>query len=469
MRVWILGGGTLGVLVAAQLRRELHDVVLIEQNPAVADAIISKLDCNVEVCDGTNLHAMQRFAIDRPDCFIAVTGSDEVNMVACGLVAHAFGVRLKIARVRSSKYMANGGVDLTGFGVDHVINPEIETAASLLRSLQHGAVGEVVPFGDSRFTLRDIHISEDGGLDGVALSELGRVAPGSFVVPIVNRSRDFLVPDGGTRLQADDTMYVFSEADAYERLLDRDGGRKPVSNRRTLILGGSFIGVTVARALTGERGEGGGPASIRALVGAIRRRMTSAVTIIEQSEQRAEELSALLPSVEIIPADIRDEERIRSSDYARHDIVIGAMNDEQANLVGCLYAKSMGVVRAAAIVFHDGYARIARNLGIDVPISLKNAMVSAISRRMRGDTVQGLHTIAGSDLVVMELTVGTDSRGAGTRLRDRTLPEKTLVLSLSRDGAERIPTGDDVLQSGDALVVMTSRAREKQVVSCLCS
>jgi Trk K+ transport system NAD-binding subunit len=69
----------------------------------------------------------------------------------------------------------------------------------------------------------------------------------------------------------------------------------------------------------------------------------------------------------------------------------------------------------------------------------------------------------------MELTVGEGSRGAGTRLRDRTLPEKTLVLSLSRDGVERIPTGDDVLQSGDALVVMTSRAREKQVVSCLCS
>lgn len=469
MRVWILGAGTLGVFVADHLRREFHDVVIIERDHAVAGEAARRVDCNVEIYDGTNLAALRKLSINTADCFIAVTGSDEVNMVSCGLVSHAFGIPLKIARVRNPHYAVGISGEPELFGIDHVINPEMETASTILRALEYGAVGQVTAFSSTSYSLRDIQVTSGGGLDGVEISRLRRECSHPFIAPVLARDRDYIIVDGSTRLEAGDALYLFSAPEAYDEILARDGGTRPARRKRTLILGGSLIGVTVAQALCGN-GVADGPQQgvWGRLLRQLQHQIAGHVTIVEPSERRCEELQHLVPGAEIIRADIRDEKGLTEADYRRHDIVIGASRNEEANIVGSLHAKAAGVKHAAAVLYHDGYSRIARNLGVDVPVSLKNTMANAIASHLRGQQVKALHTIPGSTVSIIELEITDGSPMTNAPLRDLKLPKPTLILALAREGTQIIPGGHDTLQPGDTVIVLTTRAHESALITRLC-
>ncbi|GEM_PF-493514 len=471
MRVWILGAGTLGVLVARHLRRELHDVVMIERDPVAADEALRKVDCYVEICDGTDLPALRRLSIDRADCFIAITGSDEVNMVVSGLVAQAFRTPLKIARVRNPHYAAGiaGAPEL--FGIDHVLNPEIETASAVLRALEHGAVGQVAAFRSTSHSLREIRVTPGGGLDGACVFELAAESPHRFIAPVLSRDHDYNVVVGGTRLRGNDILYVFSGPDAFDALCAKDGGEVPSRRGRTLVVGGSLIGVTVAEALLIDRDAGGPDGQDLGLVPRmlrrLQRRISGPVTIVEPSEKRCEEIRHLVPAAEIITADIRDEARLGREEYARHDVVVAAGIDQQANIVAALQAKTQGVERAIAVLFHEGYARIARNLGVDVPISIKGCMANAIAAHMRGEAVRALYTIPGSAISIVEAVLAAESAFNGVPLKHAGLPKRSLILSISRDGIEIIPAGDEAMRAGDMVVALTPRENEGVLIHLL--
>ncbi|TVQ28126.1 MAG: Trk system potassium transporter TrkA [Spirochaetaceae bacterium] len=470
MRVWILGGGTLGVLIAAQLRRELHDVVVLEQDSDAANAVSRRVDCHVEVCDGTNLSALERLGTSTADCFIAVTGSDETNMVACRLVAQAFRIPKKIARVRSLKYANDVITDPQVFGIDHVINPEYTTAESIIRSLEHGAVGDVIGFRASSFSLRDIHVSPNGGLAGRRIADLRHGSPEPFICPIVARARDFLVADGATTLKAGDTCYVFSGPSGYRNLLDMNGEFEPVRHSRVLILGSSMIAVTVAQALSQPASTGGSkrPALLDRLLRYLSSRIDSRVTVVDPSTERCEDIARLLPRADIIASDIRDERSLKQSEIASHDVVIGATENEELNILGPLYAKSLGVKRAAAVIHHDGYTRIARSLGIDVPVNQKACVAGAISSLLRSGSVHSVHTIPGSLISAVELSVTPGSALIGVPLREANLPPNSLIMAITRNGSDIIPTGNDSVIAGDTVVLMTSVNHESALIRRLC-
>lgn len=471
MRVWILGAGALGVHVAAHLRRELHDVVIIERNRERADAALREIDCIVEIADGTSIASLRRLSVDQADCFIAVTESDEVNMVACGLVANAFGTPIKIARVRNVNYGTAISETPDLFGIDHVVSPEVETAHALLRSIEHGAVGEVVPLDKSSFTLRDIRVHAHSLAAGMSLAEMRRECEEPFIVPLIQREGEYIVPNGDTTVRPLDTLYLFSDSEAYRSFFQAIdlGANEPM--HRVLILGGTLIATTVARALTEREVEGGpkedGLRSLLAIGRRIVRRIGTRVTIVERDPARCEEIAHLIPGVQVIEADIRDERRVTSSDYRKHNLVIGATLDQESNMISALYAKSMGTSRSAAVLYHDGYARVARSLGIDVPVSLKSSMVNAIASVLHGDAVRILHSMTGSGLSLVQIEVGEASKMCGTRLRDASLPKQTLVMSIYRSGSEILPGGEHTLEAGDKAVVTARTADIAKLVKLL--
>ena len=437
-------------------------MVIIERNRDRADAALREIDCMVEIADGTSLAALRRLSVDQADCFIAVTESDEVNMVACGLVSNAFGTPVKIARVRSVNYGTAISETPDLFGIDHVISPEVEAAHALLRSIEHGAVGEVVPVAESSFTLRDIRIQPQSPAAGMSLAEMRRECDAPFIVPLLQREGEYIVPDGSTRIRSLDTLYLFSGSEAYRTLFQSIdlGATDPM--HRVLMLGGTLIATTVARVLT-ERDVDSGPAegALRSLLNAGRRivrRFGTRVTIVERDPARCEEIAHLIPAVQVIEADIRDERRVTPSEYRKHNLVIGATLDQESNIISALYAKSMGTTRSAAVLYHDGYARVARSLGIDVPVSLKSSMVNAISSVLHGDAVRIQHSMTGSGLSLVQITVGERSRALGIPLRDIALPKNTLVMSIRRAGTDILPGGDDTLEIGDEAFIMVRTA-----------
>ncbi|MCA1753260.1 MAG: NAD-binding protein [Spirochaeta sp.] len=465
MRVWILGAGTLGVLVADHFVRELHDVVLIERDHAAAGEALRKVDCNVEICDGTDLAALRRLSIDRADCFVAVTGSDEVNMVVCGLVAHAFRTPVKIARVRNSHYAMGISGDPELFGIDHVLTPEIETAASILRSLEYGPIGQVAALQRTSYSLREVLVSAAGGLEGASLAEVRRSCSQPFIAPMLTRDREYIIVSGSTRLRRNDTLYVFSTAEAHQELLVRDGG-KPLEQRgRILILGGSLIGVTLAQSLWNHSGDKASKdGMISRLMQQLKRQVSGHMTIIEPSEALCEHISHMVPGAEIINADIRDEHKFKAEDYQRHDMAIAVGTNQEANIVGALHAKVKGVPRVAAVLYQDGYARIARSLGVDLPVSLRSCTVSAIASHLRGDAVKALYSIAGTSISIVEVVLAERSAFNGVPLSRAALPGQTLILSITRDSTVIIPNGDELLIAGDIVVALTPRRYEATLI-----
>ncbi len=463
--MWILGAGTLGVLVADHFVRELHDVVLIERDHAAAGEALRKVDCNVEICDGTDLAALRRLSIDRADCFVAVTGSDEVNMVVCGLVAHAFRVPLKIARVRNSHYAMGISGDPELFGIDHVLTPEIETAASILRSLEYGPIGQIAALRRTSYSLREVQITADGGLEGVTLGELRKSCSHPFIAPMLTRDREYVIVSGSTRVQRNDTLYVFSTAEAFQELIARDGGQQAEQRGRVLILGGSLIGVTLAQSLwtqSGERTPNDGMVS--RMMRQLQRQISRQVTIVEPSEALCEQVSHMVPGAQIINADIRDENKFTADDYKRHDMAVAVGTNQEANIVGALHAKVKGVPRVGAVLYQDGYARIARSLGVDLPVSLRSCTVSAIASHLRGDAVKALYTIAGTSISIVEVVLAERSAFNGVPLSRAALPRQTLILSITRDSKVIIPDGDELLIAGDVVVALTPRSNESTLI-----
>lgn len=463
MRVWILGAGNLGVLVADHFVREMHDVVIIERNHGAAGEAMRKVDCNVEICDATDLAALRRLAIDRADCFVAATSSDEVNMVVSGLVAQAFHIPIKIARVRNRSYATGISGEPELFGIDHVLNPEVETATTILRALEYGTLGQIDALHRTSYTMREVQVSPGGGLDGQLVSNLRGKEQARFIAPILARGRENLIVKGSTLLRAGDTLYVFSDADAYHNLVERDGGKPPEKQGRVLILGGSLIGITLAQALESYEGRGDANTKdsfVSRMMRQVKRQISNQVTILEPSETRCEEISHLLPGADVIAGDIRDDSRFSEADYRRHDMVIGVGANQEANIVGALHAKAKGVKRAAAVLEDDNYARIARNLGVDLPVSMSSCTVSAIASHLRGDVVKALYTVAGTSISIVEVVLAERSAYNGVTVREAAFPRETLILLIARGTELIIPDGNELMHAGDVLLALTPRRYE---------
>lgn len=458
MRIAILGAGTFGMLLAEQLREERHDVFLIEQDPLVAQSVANSSQLMVETGDGTRLTILRAWVIDQVDCFIAVTGSDEINMVTCGLVANASKGRiLKIARVRRASYTSGFEETPDIFGIDYILNPELEAAAAILRSLEHGAVSEVIPFGDLPFTVRDLHVTASGRFQERTIAELRREVASPFLIAAIHRDGGYLVPEGDTRLAVRDRLYVFSDPATFEDLLRHEGsGASGDAPQRILIMGAGVMGTTVARnCLDAVQPEQ--KTLFRRLSHVVMNRFSRRVTLVDRDRERCEVLADAFPGLDVICADMRDERRLKDSVYRNHDVIVATSDNQELNMIGTLYAKSRGTPRAIAVLYHDGYGSIARTLGIDVPISLKTTMVNSVTRLLRRDAIRNIHAIAGSSVSAVELVVARGAPVTTGPLSRRILPRRSVVAAVSREGRHFIPAGGDTLQTGDLVVIVTRK------------
>jgi trk system potassium uptake protein TrkA len=199
MRIIILGAGTVGQQVARQLVSEGKDVVLIEKNADVVQRVSNVLDCLVVNDEGTDSAVLRRVGVADADFFISLTGSDEANMVACSIVAREFPRPQKVARVRNVAYSSLLAAGPSGFlGVDRLINPEMEAARTILSSIAHGVVSDVMDLGASDLHLQSLRVEEESPFKGRTVKEIRRRLECEFLIPVILRDGEALVPSGDT-------------------------------------------------------------------------------------------------------------------------------------------------------------------------------------------------------------------------------------------------------------------------------
>ncbi|MDR1617636.1 MAG: Trk system potassium transporter TrkA [Treponema sp.] len=465
MHIIIVGAGMVGTQLARHLIQAGHDVSIIESGGEEARHASNRLDCLVLHDRGNSLAALEDAGIDRAGALVCVTGSDELNMIICGLAASRRPDLLKIARVRNGDYTRlnqkapeAGGQAL---GIDRFVHPDLEVSRSVLNAVEHGAVGDILAFADSSYGMGSVEIGGGSPFDGLVLKDFRAIVKGECLITLVERKGESILPGGSTVLARGDRVHILAPEEELGAIFALAGmAKKPL---RTIgIVGGGRIGALIAGGLAGgpAAGQGFFFSFLRMLGPRSRRR----ITIIERDYGLCKELSARFPDALILNEDISDESFISEERIGDLDLIITATDHQELNMIAALYLKSRGVDRAIALVTGGGYAAIARHLGVDVVIPVKSVVVDSILTHLMGGGVRGVHRLGEDESIgIIELEVGKGAPAAEKGIAEFSLPGGGLVMLVNREGRSFIPRGDYVFNAGDRVILIVNNGNETEI------
>ena len=463
MKIVIVGAGFTGVQLARRLINEKNEVVLIDNDEDVVRHASNSLDCDVKEMDGNSLQNLEDIGIAKADALVCVTDDDEVNMITCSLVDSVYPDILKIARVRNFSYYRNtadavkkhadtfSGKHRPLYGIDFMVNPDIEAADAIVRAVESGAVSDVVAFKDSEFEISRITIAEGAPLDRQQLSGVRKLTEKPFLIAYVEYNGETSLPSGSTTLHAGDSIGVLARAGDIGDLLKLCGA-KIESLDKIALVGAGKIGTLIADRLTQKE-----KTSLLAKIFRKRKNVASEFAIIDTDDELTKEASERYSNARVFRGDITDETFLREEGLTEYDLVICATHNHELNMVVAAYLESLGVGRSVSLVESSTFAQIARKLGVDVPVPLRDTIVDSIMSHLRGKSVKGIHTVSTGQLEIVECTLPIGSKVVGKSLLDISNHGTFLVLLEKKSGAKNyvIPVGSTVLDANDQLILIT--------------
>lgn len=436
MNVMILGAGVVGFQLAQQLVNEGKNVVVIEKDPERAKYVSSHLDCMVINENGAHLSTFIKAGAEDADSFISVANIDEVNMIACGIVSSEFNVPIKIARVRNADYSRARIFEKGFLGIDYVVNPEVETARHIANTVALGADSDVMFFENTEIQMRNLVVDHSSFFANRSLKQIRKSINEKFLVPCVIRDESFVIPSGDFIIRENDTIYLLATRHDLTRIF-MEAGRKSERLDRIIIAGGGRIGSLACQYLirTGRK-----------------------ITIIDNVYENCKALSERFPDALVLHADISDENIFEEEQLDSYDLIITTTNNEELNILTAVYAKSLGIKRALALVAKSNYMSIAARLKIDSIISPKVSTVDAILKFLRRGDIRSVHSIFNGMAEVLEFKISNDSPVIGKKIMDITMPSDSLILSVIRgQQQETIPDGNFILREGDTLISIVDK------------
>jgi trk system potassium uptake protein TrkA len=456
MKVIIVGAGTLGIQIARELVAENRDIVIVERNPDIAKGIANELDCMVQEGDGENLDVLTEAGAADADWFIALTGSDDANIVACGLVAEAFNHPKTIARVRSNYFGSFHSSKRRILGVDHILNPEAETASAVARIIFRGMSPDTIDVKEAGIQLRRLTASEDKRFPGKSLQEIRAEVGRDFMIAAVIRAGEFITPSGQFVLQSSDIVYLLGEPSELDRLFGQT--IHPSLRLKFLV----FFGATaLCRSVLKELGVPGPEGTSPTLKLGQGRTPTAlsllgnpVIKVIDESRETAKTVAREFPDAEVVCRGLSDEFLIEEEGVGRADIVLCLTSSQSDNLVTAQVAKHSGAKHVLAVVFNDLYMRLEGTINIDALVNQKSVVSGAILDIVRKAHIRRLHGFTESDFELVELSVGAEFEQAGSHIKDLGLPKGILVAFVIHEGATLIPTGDTKIQVNDTVGLM---------------
>ncbi len=432
MRILIIGAGEVGYHTAMRLSRENHHVVLVDQDINKIRAVNEQMDVQTLVGKGSSPSVLKTAGVNDVDLVVAVTDSDEVNMTACRFADLLAPSVTKVARIRSSEYLAFfEDNDAKDFGVDMVINPEREVARQILQFISVPAASSVTDFAEGRVKLLGLKMPVTSSILKSPLKEVRVPGRPLFLVAAIEREGTVIIPRGDDHMRADDTAYVVAREEDIDQVIEYFGLKSdPV--RKLVVVGGGAIGSHVAEQ-------------------AIHRDIKT--RIIEKSEKRCEQLVDVLEDVIVLHGNGTDLTLLKEENIGASDVFAAVTDDEEDNVLIALMGKKMGARRTVARVAHLGYVPLVSSLGLDMVVSPRFAAVGAILRYLRRGKVLAVSSIRDEGAEVIEVEAQDTSALVGKPLSKVKIPEGALVAAVVRQGEVEIPTGDTVIQPGDHLVI----------------
>ncbi len=434
MHIIIIGGGGVGYELARTLSEKDQDVVVIEKDEDKSRKFKESLDVMVIVDNGANASTLEKADIKNANMLIAVTESDEINIIAC-MLAKQYGVSPTICRIRNSGYADEESV-LTPkqLGIDYVINPERVAAMEISKMLHFPDATEVEYFNNGRVMLIGVIVGEEAGITDVPLQDLP-LNPDCIIVGIREPEGKFIIPGGKDKIKPGSKIYLLGDARALKdisSLLHHDKTR--VNN--VTILGGGMIGLRLAQLLEESRHH-------------------FSVKLIEKNRQRCEVLCNKLNKTLVIQGDVTEVSMLQEEDMNTADAVIAVTRDDQTNIVSSLLARQFGVKKIICEVMKPQYVQVYNTLGIDSLINPRLLAVAQIVRHTRREKVISFSILQDEKAEVIELVLPESARIANLKVADAHLPRGMLIGSIVRKSEVIIPSGNTELMPGDHLIIFT--------------
>ena len=446
MDIVICGAGRVGQGIAARLAKENNTVTVVDLSPELINHITTELDVKGIVGHGAHPEVMKYAGIESADMIIAVTYSDEVNMIACQIAHSLFDVPTKVARVRAQAYLDDEWNDLysrDNMPIDIIISPEIEIGKAILRRINTPGAFDVVPFGDGHVKLIGVHIEENCPIINMPIRQIPDLFTDLQAVIVgVKRDQQIFAPSPDDPLNVGDDAYFIVKDLHANRLLEIIGTQTEKA-RHIVIIGGGSIGAYVAKQLEGISG--------------LRCR------IIERDKAVAETAAASLKRTVILHGDGMDAEIQEEAGVAHAEVVICLSNDDKTNILAGVLAKKLGAKHAISLINEVSMQDIRKELGIDMVIDPRGTTVSSILRHVRRGRIMDVYTLADGSAEVLEGEVLETSPLSGKTLSELDISNGVVVGAIIHQNEMVASIDDYVIKPGDRIVLLAERESLKYV------
>ena len=439
MKIVIVGDGKMGFALTERLSKDGHDVVVIDRNARLLEECQQSFDVMAVQGNGASMEVLMEAGVESADLLIAVTNSDEINILCC-MMANKLGHVHTIARVRSPEYVSQLGFLKDEMGLSMTINPEYATAREIYHLLQVPSFLKRDRFAKGRVEIVEIKVSKGSPLLGKPLSTLSELCKAGVLVCAVERENEAYIPSGGFVLEEEDNIYVTADSRDLSILIkDLDLMREKI--KQVMIVGGSRSAFYLAQRLLAS-GVG--------------------VKIIEQDPVKCVELSTALPRAMVIEADGSRQDILLEEGIDKTDAVVTLTNIDEENLIMAMYAVKRKVPKVIAKINRTEYIETFQNLGVDTFINPKTLCSSDIVRYVRamentsGGSVKALHYIVGGKAEALEFVATESTRHRGESLAKIKLREGILIACIMRQGKIIIPSGSDHMEQDDIVIVVTT-------------
>lgn len=444
MQIMIVGAGQVGQYLCEKFSGEGREVVLIDRDKEKLQRIERDLNILTVHGSGASARTLAEGGIARTGLFIAVTDSDEVNLVAC-IMSRQYDVKTRIARVRNEDFLTPGlSLSEEALGIDLIISPDWAMVEVIMQLTQASEAFHTSEFAKGQVLLMGYQIQDHNPVAGLTLAELKQHHRArQFVITAIVRDGKTIIPHGSSTILPGDKIYLMilkQDLALIEQLLNL-ARHLP---RKVFIIGGSNIGYMVARQLE---------------------ELDIEVKLVEADQQRCDFLSENLAKSIVLNFDGLDAHELLAEGIDATDLVIAVTGSDTTNILSSLLAKHHGAKRCITKITRHDFVPMLGKLGIDVALSPRQVAADMILRYVRRGSVISVATILDTEAEVMEVQVPDHKTFRNVLLKELPCPKGLLIGAIVRDQQAFIPTGGSVIRPGDNLVVFFSQEVAREVES----